>query len=854
MPDLVTLVRPDGKLVSVKPSDVADLKLLGYRPMEHEEQFAHSKEEAERSYYSGGLQQVEAGAEGFLSGLTMGGSDILLNDDASRKRAAYNPGTRTVGEIAGIIVPAFATGGEALLSEGLAKGATREAEQGLFRSALNLSPVAAVGRESAALGERLAGRGIAGKVVGGAVEGAAFGGNSELVHSELSGDPLTAEQVLASMGYGALFGGATAGIGGKLEEYGSKALSAVKARQAEDVFASFGGLGKAERRIPTAVAERVETVPLGVTDPTYKSAIDAREAASKAFLPDEHWQVFRSAAKDARDAADKAFDAADQAHRAVSSFNKLPPVERLGKLGDVGTSVMNAAAASGLKKELSSVRGAWRWASEAIKSGDAAKIEKQLSKYQEAVDRLAAASGQTAAWPTKALKNSMQEVGEFNHAAHELWGDLNSRGSDADRFFSNASSSAEPLFGKFNAVMSSKLPEAAPIQAAMSRAIDNMVEKAGIKVEGSASDKLRALWANGKALRDGAAEQYMLAQAKGVRVTERRWAPSKVKASTFERGPRSKPDLSGLKPAPKDGIRDLITKGAAHSAAWAATGVIPGAGWMVRSALTKVLLGAKAKAAEVVTAAASKIGQPLGRAVREGGPFIYPLYHGLDGIQDPEGNLQEAFARRSQELRDAAVTAKNQAFQLAQDLAAAGHPSLGEALYAHAPTVVETMIARLPRTPINTMWGNDYIYEVPEEQLAVFSQAYMAGSAPLQFLTEAAAHPTDVFPDSIAVLREAWPQLYASFRTQGLMKLMEQDTSKMSHEDLVGWSVLLDVPLAPTMSNDFIAAQAAMWAEPPQQQQGATTAGSGNGGRPPGPGPSPVNNPDATRAQQLEAR
>ncbi len=173
--DKINLVRPDGTVVSATPADARLLLGLGYRPEDPDEQLQRAAVEQREADYSTVGQKALAFGEGVVSGL-IPGADYLMADDATSARAEFNPGTRFLGELGGSLIP--------------------------------IAPASLIGK---AVGKRVAGEavewGLKAKVAKGVAEGAAFGAQSELSRSALSGDPVSAEQMLAGMGLGAVFGG-----------------------------------------------------------------------------------------------------------------------------------------------------------------------------------------------------------------------------------------------------------------------------------------------------------------------------------------------------------------------------------------------------------------------------------------------------------------------------------------------------------------------------------------------------------------------------------------------------------------------------------------------------------------------
>src|ERR1043165_9387110 len=105
MPDRVNVIRPNGTVTSVDRATAERLKALGYRIEEPEQQEQRLVDKANKEYWESTGQKAVAGLEGVASGLSLGIADPLMDDDSTRKRAEYNPGTRIGGEIIGALIP-----------------------------------------------------------------------------------------------------------------------------------------------------------------------------------------------------------------------------------------------------------------------------------------------------------------------------------------------------------------------------------------------------------------------------------------------------------------------------------------------------------------------------------------------------------------------------------------------------------------------------------------------------------------------------------------------------------------------------------------------------------------------------
>ena len=196
------------------------------------------------------VEAAKAFGEGAVSGLTLGLIDPLTATPEARARARYNPTARTAGEVVGTVAPLIASGGTGAIAKGVATAGA------LPRGVAALGGLAerAAVRGAGAIGltgESLAGRALVkgiGMGTGGAVEGALYGAGEAVRESALGDHDLTAEQVLSSMGRGALFGGGLGSVIGGGSALVGGAGRAVVRRMAEG--ADFQGAlkGFAEKR------------------------------------------------------------------------------------------------------------------------------------------------------------------------------------------------------------------------------------------------------------------------------------------------------------------------------------------------------------------------------------------------------------------------------------------------------------------------------------------------------------------------------------------------------------------------------------------------------------------------------
>lgn len=202
------MVRPDGTTVDATPEQASRLELLGYKPEAVEARASRMTEAGREEFYSSTPQQFAAGGKALLRGASLGATDLLFDEDATRAQQQYNPGLSMGLEIVGGVAPMF-------LSGGTSAGAQIAAR----------TPAALAARAGTAVAEAT-GLGRYGKAaVALGVEGGIVGAAAEADRAYLADDELTAEAVFHGLGFGAVFGAGTGVLGAKFISAGENAAS-----------------------------------------------------------------------------------------------------------------------------------------------------------------------------------------------------------------------------------------------------------------------------------------------------------------------------------------------------------------------------------------------------------------------------------------------------------------------------------------------------------------------------------------------------------------------------------------------------------------------------------------------------
>lgn len=139
-----TLVRPDGTLIDTTDEQAQRLSLLGYREQTPEERAAANQAQSQEDFYTQPGQVAKAAGEGILSGASLGGTDYLIGLDPEQKkglqgRAAYNPGVRMGTSLLGAVAPLLLSGGTAAPELGVAEAVSLAPSSLLSRAATSLT-------------------------------------------------------------------------------------------------------------------------------------------------------------------------------------------------------------------------------------------------------------------------------------------------------------------------------------------------------------------------------------------------------------------------------------------------------------------------------------------------------------------------------------------------------------------------------------------------------------------------------------------------------------------------------------------------------------------------------------------
>lgn len=763
----VTLVRPDGTLINVDENEAGKLRTLGYKDETLEQQAGRMEAQGTQEFYQSPGQKLKTGAEGLLGGATLGLSDLAFDKMGfdTAERAGYNPGIRMGTELLGGLA------GLAPLGE--------------------FTPVGLLGKGAKSAAEVMAESKTARAVTAAAIEGGGFGAGSALTSAVVSGDPLTAESVMAGVGWGAVWGGGLGGlVGGATARLEAKA--AEKAAMEEAQAASLRETNQAWGNFRASVSDAANELKA-----TTKMA-DAALESSKSSVA--------SAIKDATEAKNGWLN------------------ERLATANSVGMGP--GAEAIGGSAFQSSVRGASKAYGEAraaARAGDFDKLQESLANFKGHTDTIAQLHGiqapEIAPFAADAAKNAAKSA-EVLAKMGAVEKHLNSLAVSPEEFAKMGPGKADRVFAAVDGLMSTQAPELKGVQEALKAGIEQFEQALGVVTDGTPATKLRGVWEGMRHNLSKAGVEDATKAAGGILP----WGKRLVGAEVGRRASKA------VREAGWGSIAQTMAYEGGKNIAMGLLGI------------KAAVLGGVSKAAEAWLPKALK-------AASVAAPRVEPLATRLDGTVD-KGNKtrMQLMEERANEIRQAAGSVKDTLYKSVSPLADY-HPEFAAALHDLGVKQFQFLFDKLPRDPglafdrLKSLYKADPVtmekfaryYEVFQDPAGVMRRTLMTGS---------------ITPEAAEGLREMQPAMFAQLRVTMLERLSNPKImNALSYNEQVGLGNLLQIPIHSTMTPQFVAAQQQMFQarqqlSPIAPQPGATGSA---GGRPSGP----ANNPEATSSQKI---
>lgn len=818
MPNRV-LIRPDGSRLRVGDADAEKLLTLGYREEQGSEALSRDIAAGYEEHYTTPGQKALTALEGLASGATVGLIDPLLEDEATQERARYNPGLRLGTElVGGIAAPGL---GELKATAKIAK----------------YLPSAMLSAKAAQVGEKV-GRGskILGTMARGAVEGAGIGAGQAITSATLTGDPVTAESVMAGMGWGAVWGGGLAGLGGGIANR-MEARAARKAeREAERLAAPTRAEIVAESNLQRAQGD-------AHIQKFVKEGLEEHNAAQRA-LEEANYTHVREAVQDAVGQIKVAGKVADDAmldfkklnHSQTKIYNQL--------VNDPAMFSMTRAEAKAFEKQYIAAKAA-------AQAGDYEKMVNHLTKFKEhmvAVEQKVApffSAEKVLGQADELIGHAQLRVEQATKAVQDVTqmeairASLSRFPKTAEEFIALKPKTVEEISAAVDSLHKLKSAEMAGVQAAVGDAVQALSGNLGVKVEGSVGQQIGALHRVVKEARSARGKEIISAARQGERVWEQ--VRKREDALGLARGNH---DYAKMKESasPTGGRAPWAVRHIAGS--WASQKLGP-VGYVLGSSLVSGLVGLKGAILGAITEKANKWVPKAARGVEKYSARVEPLAMRLDGMEDEKKSREELLRRRAKEITEAAPAVRDTLYRSLEPLAI-GHPELAVALHKHGVARFQFLLEKMPKDPglafsnLKSLWKPDPI------AAEKFARYYEVFHDPVSVMTRALA-TGKITMEAADGLKNMNPELYSYMRAAMLYRVADPEVlGKMKYADQVHLGMLLDIPMHSTMDPRFIVAQQQMYTERNQPlEMNPRIQPGGGAGRPSGPGP------NATSAQRI---
>lgn len=767
----VTLVRPDGSTFEADRDDAEHYRALGYSPESTEDTHSRNIEAAREEHFTTTGQKVITGLEGFANGLSVGGYTTLFGgSEDEQDRARYNPGTRLGSEIVGAVLPALIT-----------DGGTAEASAGsIGRSVLRSTPSGLLARGAEAAAEATTATKTGHALVRGVVEGAAMGGAAEATNAKLSGDPVTAEAVVAGMGWGALWGGGLGYLAGK-------------------------------------VGVTAEKIAAGKTAAT--------EAVEHGAIPEQSWNSFRAVVHDVHKTALSTVDEA--AAKVASAVPEHPDVLTARVLAHVDQmeeaqgalfnriDVSGGWAKKGAQKFRNEIYANNRNIAEAVNGSvskgtgpDYSRLEELTQRHGVLMKAMADLTKQAAPelepFVLKAATEGAKSLDDLK-SLRAVADALDRFPFTAEGFSKMTPAKMEKVAAAAEAFIKNAPEELAGQKSAMGKAINDLVASAGLSADTlSPAQKLRAAH---EALRN----------SKTVGATEE---AEKLRAGGFGSSTAKYVGGRAASKAAKEGGAGIVGRGLAYEAGSKLVGGL--------LALKNGVLSTLVSTATKWAPAAAKVGGFVG-------PKLDPLKVRLDGtIEQADLPRKQLMLARMQEIREAAPTINDTLYRAVEPIAGS-HTELAAQMNRAAVAQFQALASRMPRdhgmafNRMKSLWSPDAI------ATEGFARAYEVFHNPVGTAVRWLQNPRSITPEGARAMKDFNPELWATLRVEMVSRLSQPGAmDKMTYSEQVGLGQLLDLRIHSTQDPRFIKAQQLMFQNRKEPLPARPTASGNNSNNPSG--------------------
>lgn len=218
-----------------------------------------------------------------------------------------------------------------------------------------------------------------------------------------------------------------------------------------------------------------------------------------------------------------------------------------------------------------------------------------------------------------------------------------------------------------------------------------------------------------------------------------------------------------------------------------------------------------------------------GETIKKSSPYLGALSISLYGGEDKEPDRRQLAFNRLKEIYELAPTVKNTLFRAVEPLAVT-QPKLAPALHSAGVQAFQALLNMVPKNPgvlsaLKPIWKpSDVQAIVLDKMLAVYHDPAGAAEYMLQ---------TGRFdPIQVQTLKEVAPNTWQELRVGLLTRITDPAVhSKLSYNEQIGLSIMLDIPLHTSMAPEYIATSQQIFVDRMQAKPANPRMGQ-NGGLP----------------------
>lgn len=462
----------------------------------------------------------------------------------------------------------------------------------------------------------------------------------------------------------------------------------------------------------------------------------------------------------------------------------------LGLFSDTPSTRMTFAEYKNLQKEIDSLKTTLKTPSEHFDS----EIQKAKDKLKLSESQLETAKASRSKLAPSDISVHEAELNRLAGVQESIRVLKTKIPHTATEFKSMGTNGIESLAAAIDHVTKNGADEFSALRTSVEQAVTQLVDRTGIKTEGSLGDQLREVWRIAKT-----------ANSKEIPLSDVDRAIAKTKLNTGDRFGKY-----------------LGASAIAHGTGTGAPGY-----FMARMGIEHM--------AAIVTGTQerlSKAAKAIGKTFTSKGknyvvPKLEPLYTKIDGSRDTSTKNKNELARnRINELTQVAGTAPDIFYKAVEPLLG-NHAEFAQGLHESLVNGFNALLEALPGDETGVQYGLKSTWKPDDVETLVTTKVLRAFYHPISVLEDAMKGKLD--PIELQTVKTTNPELYGQCRAEILSSGI--DFSKLNYREQSSMSTLLDLDLGTCFSGENIVDAQSQFLANPVPPPG-NSSGSNPGGRP----------------------